>query len=55
MSMQSLRCKLYLASSLKKKNLMNSSSPRSESIQYATGEEWINSSRKNEEIGPKRK
>ena len=32
--------------------------PRSESVQYATGEEWraiTNSSRKNEAAGPKRK
>ena len=29
--------------------------PRSEGVQYATGEEWRNSSRKNEEAGPKRK
>ena len=28
---------------------------RSESVQYATGEEWRNSSRKNEEAGPKQK
>jgi len=27
----------------------------SEGIQYATGEEWRNSSRKNEEAGPKQK
>ena len=27
--------------------------PRSEGVQYATGEEWRNSSRKNEEAGPK--
>ena len=29
--------------------------PRSEGVQYATGEEWRNSSRKNEEAGPKQK
>ena len=29
--------------------------PRSGSAQYATGEEWINSSRKNEEMDPKQK
>ena len=27
--------------------------PRSVGVQYATGEEWRNSSRKNEEAGPK--
>ena len=27
--------------------------PRSEGVQYATGEEWRNSSRKNDEAGPK--
>ena len=26
--------------------------PRSESIQYVTGEIWINNSRENEELGP---
>ena len=29
--------------------------PRSEGVQYATGEEWRNSSRKNEEVKPKQK
>ena len=29
--------------------------PRSEGVQYATGEEWRNSSRKNEEAEPKQK
>ena len=29
------------------------SSPRSGGIQYATGEEWRNNSRKNEEVEPK--
>ena len=29
--------------------------PRSVGAQYATGEEWINSSRKNEEMEPKQK
>ena len=29
--------------------------PRSERAQYATGEEWRNSSRKNEEMEPKQK
>ena len=29
--------------------------PRSVSVQYTTGEEWRNSSRKNEEAGPKQK
>ena len=29
--------------------------PRSVGAQYATGEEWRNSSRKNEEAGPKQK
>ena len=31
------------------------SPPRSVGVQYATGEEWKNSSRKNEEAGPKQK
>ena len=30
-------------------------SPRSEGVQYATGEEWRNNSRKNEVAGPKQK
>ena len=29
--------------------------PRSVSAQYATGEEWINNTRKNEEMEPKQK
>ena len=29
--------------------------PRSEGVQFATEEEWRNSSRKNEEAGPKQK
>jgi len=29
--------------------------PRSVGAQYAPGEEWRNNSRKNEEMGPKRK
>ena len=29
--------------------------PRSEGVQYATGEEWRNGSRKNKEAGPKQK
>ena len=29
--------------------------PRSEGVQYATREEWRNSSRKNKEAGPKQK
>ena len=29
--------------------------PRLVGVQYATGEEWINSSRKNEEVEPKQK
>ena len=29
--------------------------PRLVGVQYATGEEWKNSSRKNEEMGPKQK
>ena len=29
--------------------------PRPVGVQYATGEEWRNSSRKNEEAGPKQK
>ena len=29
--------------------------PRSVDAQYATGEEWRNNSRKNEEMGPKQK
>ena len=29
--------------------------PRSVGAQYATGEEWINNSRKNKEMGPKQK
>ena len=29
--------------------------PKSVGVQYATGEEWRNSSRKNEEAGPKQK
>ena len=29
--------------------------PRSIGAQYATGEEWRNNSRKNEEMGPKQK
>ena len=30
-------------------------SPRSVDVQYTTGEEWRNSSRKNEESGPEQK
>ena len=39
----------------KKKMIWKDGLPRSVSAQYATGEEWRNSSRKNEEAEPKRK
>ena len=34
---------------------MNDELPRSVGAQYATGEEWRNNSRKNEDTGPKRR
>ena len=34
---------------------LNNELPRSVGAQYATGEEWRNNSRKNKEMGPKRK
>ena len=39
----------------KKKMIWKDGPPRSVSAQYATGEEWRNSSRKNEEAEPKQK
>ena len=35
--------------------LMKEELPRSVGAQYATGDQWRNNSRKNEEAGPKRK
>ena len=39
----------------KKKRTLIDELPRSEGAQYATGEQWRNNSRKNEETEPKQK
>ena len=43
--------------SMKRQNnrILNEELPRSVSVQYATGDQWRNNSRKNEGMGPKQK